>query len=94
MEKVGVQYLVRHRMVLNLAHDAHFLFAFDVELDQERLGRVDQRFQGTGVHRKVNGLAVAVDHAGNLSLLANALALFFAERFTLYAGDFDRFHNS
>lgn len=81
-------------MVLNLAHDAHFLFAFDVELDQERLGRVDQRFQGTGVHREVNGLAVAVDHAGNLSLLANALALFFAERFTLYAGDFDRFHNS
>ena len=33
MKEVGVQYLVRHRMVLNLAHDAHFLFAFDVELE-------------------------------------------------------------
>ena len=92
--EVDVQYVIFDGMVLHFAHYAYLFLAFDVELHQVGLRRIDQRVLPLWrPPRSETRFATAVDRAGNHPLFADVFALFFAEISAFHAGNFDCFHS-
>ena len=79
---------------LRLTQHGLLFLAVEIELDDVRVGGVDQGLDLAGVYREGNRLAVARQYAGYHALAAYGLGRFLAVLITLNGLYRDSFHNT
>jgi hypothetical protein len=92
-EELNVEQLLAYGVPLYLTHYGLLNLLTEVELNNIRVGGVDQSLDLTGIDREVYGLTVTTQNAGYHTLATNSLSCLLAEVVTLNGIYNDSFHS-